>query len=212
MITVIGIKSETRIRQMDWAEENRKKVAEYSGGTIGYIHAASMNPIGIQDLERWFDLENKENGLVVDMRWNGGGLYEGSVVDRMFRSSYGQFVWGNQAYSNYPTGVRTASRVVLINGHTQSSGEGVAIGARHRGAYIIGSRTWGGYSSTADGKDQVDGGFVGVTGLMWKDHNGLGYIENKGLEPDLQIYNPILGGDHQLKEAIDYLMKGQETP
>ena len=173
---------------------------------------SSVDEIGLKDLERWYDIENKDGGIILDLRWNVGGIYEASTLERMFRSVSGFFVTGNTSQYRYPVGSSSANRVILMNGYTQSSAEGVCIGGRSNGAHLLGTNTWGGYSSGGIGFRQVDNTYIQVTTHMWGDDTGIGYIENKGVIPDQLVENNFdIQQDNQLEAAVQYLL-GQEFP
>ena len=44
-----------------------------SGGKLGYVHVPNMGPIGYSEFHRYYLAEVDCAGLVVDVRWNGGG-------------------------------------------------------------------------------------------------------------------------------------------
>ena len=197
-LVIQGLSDDRRVRELDWMLQNRAFVHQNSDGKMGYVHLSDLQSQGLQELERWIDVENREGGLIVDLRYNGGGYYEAAALERIFRTELGTFQWSNGQIESFPyRSVPNAKRVFLVNGATQSAGEGLALGARILGANLIGTRTWGGYSSFAQ-KEVVDGGIIGVTTVLW----GEGEIENHGVEPDILI----AGEQEQLAEAVRYLL------
>jgi len=45
-----------------------------SGGTVGYVHVPDMDEAGFAEFHRLFLLESQREALIVDIRWNEGGL------------------------------------------------------------------------------------------------------------------------------------------
>src|SRR5262249_44469864 len=58
-----------------WVEHNARRVAELSGGRLGYIHIPSMDEAGLDQFLRtlYSDSFDKE-AIVLDIRYNGGGF------------------------------------------------------------------------------------------------------------------------------------------
>ena len=198
-VKVQGLSSAREVKELDWMLRNREFVHAQTNGTIGYLHLPNLQEEGLRSLERWIDVECRENGIIIDLRYNAGGYYEATAIERIFRTKLGEFSWSNQKSEDFP--YRSTSelrRVFLVNGATQSAGEGLALGARDNEVILIGTKTWGGYSSITQ-KEFSDGGVVGVTTVIWSGNP----IENKGVEPDIIVS----GEEEQLKRAIEILME-----
>lgn len=197
-IRIRGLSTDQQVKEMDWMLQNRTFVDEQTNGKVGYIHLPNLMEEGLGKLERWIDVENKEKGIIIDLRYNGGGYYEVAALERIFLAEIGQFRWANGQLESFPYRSKNApKRVFLINGATQSAGEGLGLGAKSLGATLVGTRTWGGYSSFARIK-LPDGGIVGVTTVIWKDDD----IENRGIEPDIMLIEE----QEQLEKAIEVLL------
>ena len=122
-------------------------------GAIGYIRVATFSLDTAQELRRAMDDLTKRHlrGLVLDLRFNPGGLLrsaievsklyvsKGRIVSTKGRSSR-ERVWdadGSDAYEGFPM-------VVLVNHFSASAAEIVAACLQdHQRAVVMGERTWG---------------------------------------------------------------------
>ena len=173
-------------------------VHSQTNGTIGYLHLSNLQEEGLRSLERWIDVECRENGVIIDLRYNGGGYYEATALERIFRTKIGRTMVKSANRGFSISGNIPIKAYFLVNGATQSAGEGLALGAREnelinwdkkRGEDILPSRK----------KSFSDGGVVGVTTVIWSGNP----IENNGVEPDIIV----LEEDEQLQKAIEILMR-----
>ena len=80
-VVVKTLRSETRLRNLAWIEQNRKRVEEASGGKIGYVYVPSTGVDGQNELVRQFYGQWNKQGLIVDERFNNGG----QIPDRFYR-------------------------------------------------------------------------------------------------------------------------------
>ncbi len=63
-----------------WEQANRERVEQLSGGRLGYLHIQGMNMPSLYEFERkLFEVGYNKEGLVIDVRGNGGG----STADRL---------------------------------------------------------------------------------------------------------------------------------
>jgi tricorn protease len=66
-----------------WLEFNRKLVEKQSDGKLGYLHIRAMDTSSFLEFERQlYNVGYGRNGLVIDVRDNGGGSNRRSSVDR----------------------------------------------------------------------------------------------------------------------------------
>src|SRR4030095_11399414 len=72
-ITVFPIANEAFLRLANWAEENRRRVEEASGGKLGYIYVNDYG-IGTMDVIRGLAGYGDRPGVIIDQRYNGGGI------------------------------------------------------------------------------------------------------------------------------------------
>ena len=67
------VTQERRLRYLTEVEANRRKVSEMTAGRVGYLHVPDMGADGIQEFIKWFYGQIRKDGLVIDVRGNGGG-------------------------------------------------------------------------------------------------------------------------------------------
>ncbi len=74
----------------DWVETRKRWVEEWSGGRIGYIHIRSMSQPELRKFEREFYAEvvGKKDGLIIDVRFNGGGRIHDELLSILKRRLY----------------------------------------------------------------------------------------------------------------------------
>ncbi|PFX11168.1 Tricorn protease-like, partial [Stylophora pistillata] len=72
-------------RYRDWVEKNRTYVHEKSKGAIGYVHIPDMGPWGYSEFHRLFLPECDRDGLIVDVRFNGGGHVSSLILEKLAR-------------------------------------------------------------------------------------------------------------------------------
>ena len=202
---------------------NRARVAELSGGRIGYIHIQSMDQASLDRFER--DLYASASGkdaLLIDVRNNGGGFTADRLLssidvrphayavpregDRARRTSYPQDRLFIQRY--------TLPKAMLCNEKSFSNAEIISHAFKTLGlGPLVGQQTAGGVISTGS-ESLVDGTTVRMPFRGWfvpgtggKDTD----MEENGAMPDLVVpqtpEDEAKGVDAQLERAVEELMK-----
>ena len=59
------------------------KVRRLSAGRCGYIHLPDMERMGWSEFERHIFVEGRKEGLLLDVRSNGGGMVSEQVLMRL---------------------------------------------------------------------------------------------------------------------------------
>ncbi len=62
---------------------NLDKVTEMTDGQVGYLHIPDMGEDGIAECIKWFYPQIRKEGLVVDVRGNGGGNVSQWIIERL---------------------------------------------------------------------------------------------------------------------------------
>lgn len=196
----------------DWVRRNREHVAEQTGGRIGYIHVPDMGIRGLVEFDRWFYPQLYREGMIVDMRWNGGGFVSQLLLARFQREilSWDRMRWGS--VSTYPSRVLNGPFVVLTNEFAGSDGDIFPYAVQLAElAPVIGTRSWGGVIGIRGGRPLVDGGMVTNPEFAWWDKAAGWGLEGKGVIPDIEVDNlpQELGAgiDRQLERGIEEVMK-----
>ena len=205
--------TETALKYLEWVNANRARVTALSHGRLGYIHIPDMEDAGIREFIKWWYPQVRKEGLVVDVRDNGGGNISEMVIERLARNLQGTRFGRNQEITDtYPRVVQSGPKAALINEDTASDGDIFAYAFRQSGlGPLIGKRTWGGVVGITDRGPLLDGGTVFVPEFALADAQGRWIIEGHGGDPDIVVeQDPVevlRGSDPQLERAIGELMK-----
>jgi tricorn protease len=212
VVTPVTPKKAADLRYSDWELSRRLAVEEKGKGEIGYVHLRAMNGDDYTSWARDFYPVFNRQGLVIDVRNNGGGSIESWILAKLLRKAW--FWWQPRAgapYSNMPYAFR-GHLVVLVNEETSSDGEAFAEGVRRLGlGKVIGTRTWGGEIWLTSSNILVDKGIATAAEFGVYGPEGAWLIEGHGVDPDQVVDNPphatFEGGDAQLDAAIRYLQE-----
>lgn len=211
------IRSEASLIYLEWVTRNRERVAELSGGRVGYLHLPDMGASGIQEFIKWYYPQLDKDGLVIDVRGNGGGNVSQMIIDRLSRKLLMIDYERNRDYWDpYPTGVFPGRLVCLIDEDTASDGDQFAYVFRAAGlGPLIGKRTWGGVVGIYGRAPLMDGGTIYVPEAGTADAEGHWVIEGHGVDPDIEVENDpkslIEGRDPQLERAVQEVMRAIEA-
>ena len=77
--------SEAHLRNYDWVEGNRLHVIESSGGKLGYLYLPDTADAGYNAFNRDFFAQLDKQGLIVDARFNQGGVAADYIIDILRR-------------------------------------------------------------------------------------------------------------------------------
>ena len=211
-VIVVPTGNEFGLRYSDWEYTRRLAVEEQSGGRIGYVHLRNM---GGNDLTTWyrdFYPVFDRQGLIVDVRHNGGGNIDAFILEKLLRKAW--MYWKGRVgepYWNMHFAFR-GHMVVLVDQRTASDGEAFAEGFRRLGlGVVIGMRTWGGEIWLSSSNTLTDRGLARapMTGVYGPEGEWL--IEQIGVIPDIEVDNlphaTFNGSDMQLDAAIAHLLK-----
>jgi tricorn protease len=210
LVTPISAKEERAIRYKEWEYTRRLKVESESKGKIGYVHLQAM---GSEDIEQWtreFYPVFDRQGLIIDVRHNGGGNIDSWLLSKLLRKAW--FYW--QPRIGDPTwNMQYAFRghiVVLCDQMTGSDGEAFTEGVRRLGiGKLIGMRTWGGEIWLSFDNILADSGIATAAQTGVYGPEGKWLIEGHGVNPDIVVdnlpYATFSGSDAQVDAALKYL-------
>ena len=215
-VTFEPIISEANLLYLDQVNHNREWVAEQSGGRVGYIHVPDMGANGAYEFIKWYYPQIRKEGLVVDVRANGGGNISQWIIERLDSELLGtRFSFSNDNAATYPNTVFHGHMVCLINETSASDGD--IFPARFRKAGLgplIGMKTWGGVVGISGFGPLLDGGSVLVPLASTNDTDGSYIIEGVGVSPDIEVENTpaevIAGRDPQLQRGLDEVLAAME--
>ncbi|MFH1143533.1 MAG: S41 family peptidase [Candidatus Eisenbacteria bacterium] len=200
------------LRYHEWEYTRRLEVERRGDGRIGYVHLRAM---GGEDIDQWmrefypvFDRE----GLIIDVRHNGGGNIDSWILGKLLRKAW--FWWQPRI------GLPSSNMQFAFNGHmtvlcdenTASDGEAFAEGFRRLGlGKVIGTRTWGGEIWLSSSNVLVDQGIATAAEFGVYGPEGQWLIEGHGVDPDIVVDNlpheTFQGRDAQLEAAVGHLLE-----
>ncbi|OIV37678.1 peptidase S41, partial [Mangrovactinospora gilvigrisea] len=207
-VAVVPLGDETPLRYQDRVNERRAYVLEKSGGKLGYLHVPDMQAVGWAQLHRDLRTQTARDGLVVDIRENGGGHTSQLVLQKISGTVIGWDVSRGSGTESYPQHAPRGPVVVVTNEFAGSDGDIIAAAVQSTGlGPVIGTRSWGGVVGI-DGRYQlVDGTTVTQPRYaFWFAQHGWG-VENHGVDPDIEVVKApqhwAADEDPQLDRAIE---------
>ncbi len=212
-VTYEPIRGEGRLQYLEWVDHNREKVAEMTGGRVGYLHIPDMGASGISEFIKWYYPQIRKQGLVVDVRSNGGGNVSQWIIERLDTRLLGtRFGRLSDAARTYPYTTFHGHMVCLLNETSASDGDIFPHRFREAGlGPLIGKRSWGGVVGYSGRGGLIDGGRVAVPEAGTNDTGGEYIIEGRGVEPDIEVENDpksvLAGRDPQLERAVEEVLK-----
>ena len=216
-VLVEPIGSETSVQYLEWITENRRKVAEATDGRVGYLHIPDMGANGIYEFIKWYYGQIRKEGLVIDVRGNGGGNVSQMLIGRLNRQILNLgFSRTNDRPTTYPNVVYQGHMVCLLNQTSASDGDIFPYTFKKAGlGPLIGKRSWGGVVGITGHGPLLDGGGVNVPEFGFADADGTWSVEGYGVDPDIEVENnpvDVLNGkDAQLERGIQEVMRKIRT-
>ena len=212
-VLVRPIDDEQPLHYLAWVRANKAQVEAASDGRLGYLHLPDMGADGIREFIKWFYGQIDRDGLVIDVRGNGGGNVSQMIIERLARKplALGYSRTMPEA-TNYPNQVFRGHLVSLLNENSASDGDIFPYQFRNAGlGPLIGKRSWGGVVGITSHGPLIDGGSVNVPEFGFLNTEGEYVVEGEGVAPDIRIDNDpasvIAGRDRQLETAIEYLLE-----
>jgi tricorn protease len=217
-VTIRPITSESDLIYLDWVLDNRRRVDELSGGRLAYLHIPDMGAAGIREFIKWYYPQLRKEGLVVDVRANGGGNVSRMLIERLRRKVLGiNYNSYSEDGGTYPDGAFMGPMIAILNENSSSDGDIFPYMFREAGlGQLVGKRSWGGVVGINNRGTLIDGGVVNVPQSALANAKGEYIIEGYGVDPDIEVDNDprsvIAGRDPQLERAVQELMKKLTSP
>ena len=207
-VTVKTLRGEMTARYREWVESNRQRVHDATGGRVGYVHIPDMGPLGYAEFHRGYLAELDREGLIVDVRYNGGGHVSPLILEKLARRRVGYDTsrWGKSP-EPYPPESVLGPMVALTNENAGSDGDIFSHGFKMmKLGPLLGKRTWGGVVGINPRHMLVDGSVTTQPEFsFWFADVGWG-VENYGTDPDIEVDNKpqdyARGVDAQLERSI----------
>ena len=218
VVRVQAAGSERGFRYLDWVEHNRKTVERLSGGKVGYIHLPDTYMGSARFFPAQFYGQTQKEGLVIDGRFNAGGLDPYIFLERLARKPLSYWTRRNSHDQVTPWMLTRAHLVMITDRHAGSGGDELPMEFRELGlGPIVGTRTWGGLVGVSMFIPLVDGGQLTAPDYRIYTPDGQWIVENRGVQPDVEVWldpaRMAAGHDDQLEKAVQLVMEAiQKDP
>ena len=218
-VRIASVTSLTDIKYDEWVANNRKEVEKQTNGDIAYVHIRSMDQPSLAKFRNEIDQFSNKKGIVVDIRYNGGGNIDQELIDILERQPY-QF-WnqrtGARTWGRRPRQAIAGPKVMLVNARSGSDSEVTPMAFRQLGlGRIVGNPTAAAVIATGS-YPLINGGTIRTPGSLvitydpTKPNNYGVNLENYGVPPDVWVKNSPMDEvkkvDRELKTAVDEAMK-----
>lgn len=216
-VTFQPVSSESNLIYLERITRNRELVDKLSNGRLGYIHIPDMGANGIREFNKWFYNQTRKEGMVVDVRANGGGNISRMLIERFRRQLLATgFSRTSDDLTTYPDALIHGHLVCLLNETSASDGDIFPAMFREAGlGPLIGKRSWGGVVGITNRGTLIDGGVVNVPEFGFASAKGEWIIEGVGVQPDIVVENDpkslIEGRDPQLERGVQEALKRIEA-
>jgi tricorn protease len=211
-VTVVPVGNEFGLRSRAWEEDNRRYVEKMTNGRGGYMHVPDTAEGGWAAFNRYYYAEVGKDGIVIDERFNHGGLINDFMIREMQKPMDAAFAPRYGRDWPTPGSAIFGPKVMLANQFAGSGGDMFPWLFKHeKVGPVIGKRTWGGLIA-AFGFELPDGGRINAPdNAFYNTETGKWDVENWGVPPDIEVeLDPYLwrqGHDAQLDRGIEELNK-----
>lgn len=212
VIETLTTGQERRLRNLEWIENNRKKVEQLSNGEIGYMYMPNTGGDGQTELMRQFYSQVDKKGFIIDERFNAGGQLGDRFIEMLNRPNLYNIAWRNAGISRIPGKGNNGPKAMLINGWAGSGGDAFpwAFKTMNMGP-IIGERTLGILVGPATGHTLIDGSGITVPDARLYGEDGKWFWEGSGVPPSIEVWDDpaqlAKGNDPQLLRGIEEVKK-----
>lgn len=211
-VTVVPLDDEGPLRNFAWVENNRRKVDEATHGRVAYVYLPDVDALGYRNFNRYYFAQVGKDAVIVDERYNAGGIMADYVIDYLRRPLLNYFHMRDGRDISTPMEGIFGPRVMIINEMAGSGGDHLPWLFRKADlGPLIGKRTWGGLVGGATNPDDLlDGGRVNTPNLAFYDTDGAWDLANHSVPPDIEVEESPsaarIGHDLQLEKSIEVVL------
>ncbi len=211
-VQVKPIGDEFSLHELNMIESNRKKVDQATNGRVGYIYIPDMGDEGLNQFVKQFFPQIRKEGMIIDVRYNGGGFVDQLIFARLRRVLAGMGSARNWENNTVPPVVFHGAMACVTNEYSASDGDIFSYFFKYyKLGPLIGERTWGGVRGIRGNIPLMDGGYITRPEFARYGLDSQWVIENHGVQPDIVVENRpdlvVKGQDPQLERAIAEVMK-----
>ncbi|HTB90605.1 MAG TPA: PDZ domain-containing protein [Steroidobacteraceae bacterium] len=211
-VTVVPTASEYGLRNLDWINGNRRKVDALSSGKIAYVYMPNTGGAGYTNFNRYFYAQLDKQGVILDERFNQGGLLADYVVTVLSQKHLSNAIERDGKPVHDPQGAIFGPKAMIINQSAGSGGDAMPWYFRKAAlGTLVGTRTWGGLVGIGGYPTLIDGGFVTAPRYAIYGLEGDWEVEGHGIPPDVMVEelpkDVAAGHDAQLERAVAIVMQ-----
>lgn len=218
-VRIRTVPSLSNVKYQAWVKGNREIVDKATDGRIAYVHIRSMDQPSLEVFRNEISQFSNKKGIIVDIRYNGGGNIDQEILDILERRPYEY--WNNRSgartWGRRPQQAIAGPKVMLINWRSASDSEVTPQGFRDLGlGRIVGNPTnasviaTGSYGLINGGSIRTPGSLVVTYDPSRPDNYGIN-LENFGVAPDVFVKNSpadeLAGFDRELDAAIKEVLR-----
>lgn len=214
---VVPTGNEQGLYYLEWVQSNLEKVSKATDGKVGYLHIPDMGVAGLNEFAKYYYPQLRKEGLIIDVRGNGGGNVSPMIIERLQREIAMIDIARNGVPEINPDGTVLGPKVMLLDEFSASDGDIVAYRFKqYKIGPVIGKRSWGGVVGIRGSLPLLDGGTLNRPEFSRYDLKGKEWImEGYGVDPDIVVDNDpakeFAGIDEQLNKAIEIVLEQMKS-
>lgn len=195
-----------------WVRQREADVARWSNGRLGYVHIPSMDDASFRPMyDALLGKYNNCDGVVIDIRWNGGGRMHEDIEQLFTGQKYLTQEIRGKDVCDMPSRRWNKPSVMLVAEPCYSNAHGTPWVYQHQKiGKVVGMPVPGTMTSVNWVTMQDPSMVFGIPVIGYRTAEG-NYLENTQLEPDVKVANDpaviVTGEDTQLKTAVETLLK-----
>ena len=170
----------------------------------------TRHTLGHAYFKRYFFPQVDKDAIIIDERFNGGGLIADYYIDHLRRPFTAMWATRYGLDGKMPAAIH-GPKVMLIDETAGSGGDMLPwMFRKYKLGPLVGKRTWGGLVGILGYPVLMDGGRVTAPNAgIWAEEGWV--AENVGVPPDVEVEQTpadvIAGKDPQLEKAIAIALK-----
>lgn len=195
-----------------WVRQREADVQKWSNGRLGYVHIASMDDTSYRPMyEALLGKYNNCDGVVIDIRWNGGGRMHEDIEMLFTGEKYLTQEIRGKDVCDMPSRRWNKPSIMLVAEPCYSNAHGTPWVYQHQKiGKVVGMPVPGTMTSVNWVTMQDPSMVFGIPVIGYRTAEG-NYLENTQLEPDVKVANDpatiVKGEDTQLRTAVETLLR-----
>jgi tricorn protease len=210
-VTVVPTASEHGLRNLEWINDNRRKVDKLSDGRVAYVYMPNTAGAGYTNFNRYFYAQLDRQALVLDERYNEGGFIADYIANVLGQKQLSGAIERDGKPVHDPVGAIFGPKAMVINQSAGSGGDAMPWYFRKAGlGTLVGVKTWGGLVGIGGYPQLLDGGGVTAPRYAIYGLHGDWEVEGHGIAPDVEVEElpkeVAAGHDAQLEKAVQVVL------